>query len=172
MKDFKCLAEKAVFLSLKLKSNEYVRICLQCRLSVICVKTLFWIGLVTFSCHSLYYWCFRKSIIMKSLSIFSVFIKRCDVFMLTWYVVEKVKTLYNSGYRNLESLWEWSEDSDKLVWNAGVPWHAWLCSTPHELAQLGVTVPPLTLGAQMTAADLLLPLQWSLGCVCWRFLIL
>lgn len=34
MKDFKCLVENSVFLSLKLKSNEYVRICLQGRLSV------------------------------------------------------------------------------------------------------------------------------------------
>lgn len=36
----------------------------------------------------------------------------------------------------------------------------WLCASPDELAQLSVTVPPvLTLWAQVTAADLLLPVQ-------------
>lgn len=100
MKDFKCLVENSV--PLTLKSNECVRICLQCRLSVVDVENLFWIRLVTVSCHSLYYWCVRESIIMILLSIFfSVFIKKFDVFMLTWYVVQEIKTLHNSGFRNL-----------------------------------------------------------------------
>lgn len=41
IKDFKGLAENSGFLSWKFESNEYVRTCLQCRVNVICVDTVF-----------------------------------------------------------------------------------------------------------------------------------